>query len=140
MDVPIAFKQFNIDICAWAGTASAMFHLGLHKQASAFFSICWSTDKAINWNPFLKEMKRCLPNYDITVRNKALSIDNKLFDDTNSFGMAITLLEDNVGGVTHSVTISSGLIFDSNKQFALPFNKQSLDSVSYTHLTLPTIA
>ena len=59
-DVPIAFKQYHQDICAWAGAASAMFHLGLHKQASAFFSIPWSTDKGINWNPFLKEMRLSL--------------------------------------------------------------------------------
>ena len=126
-DVPVAFKQFEREICAWAGAASAMFHVGLHKQACAFFSICWFTDKGINWNPFLKEMRKCLPNYDITVRNKALSINNKLLDDTNSFEMAVTLLEDNVGGVTHSVTIANELIFDSNEQFALPFNRQSLD-------------
>ena len=126
-NVPIAFKQYHRDICAWAGAASATFHLGLQKQASTFFSIPWSTDKGINWNPFLKEMRRCLPNFEITVRNKALSLDENLFTDTNSIGMAVILLEDNVGGVTHSVAIANGLIFDSNEKFALPFNKASLD-------------
>ena len=106
-NVPIAFKQFDRDICAWSGAASAMFHLGLHKQASAFFSIPWSTDKGINWNPFLQAIRKCLPNYDITVRNKLLSPDEDLFPDKNKSAMAITLLEDNVGGVTHSVAIAN---------------------------------
>ena len=56
-NVPVAFKQYHQDICAWAGAASAMFHLDLHKQASAFFATCWSNDKGINWNPFLRNCK-----------------------------------------------------------------------------------
>ena len=126
-NVPIAFEQYNQDICAWAGAASAMVHLGLHKQASAFFATCWLNEKGINWSPFFKELQRCLPNYDITVRNEALSLDEELFPNKNNIGMVVTLLEDNIGGVTHSVAIANGLIFDSNEQFALPFNKESLD-------------
>ena len=134
---PIVFyQQGNQPTCLWVSFASALHHVGLCNEASAFFAharmplLFQATAKRethgqLSWKCFQSVANKVLPHLCRTL-HRDLGVTDFMQLCASKL-LVVAHLEDTHGSLNHAVSVVDGFIFDGNEQWAYHLSNQTLD-------------
>jgi hypothetical protein len=124
----IRYPQCNDNTCLTSSLGSALCYLGLNKLAEVVInfgvnSVCTST-LISEVNLFLMKQKEFSDRWIVV----ALPQNYDLFDNIKEKGPKVIRILDSWGCISHVVTIVDGMIFDSNKTYAMMLTYSNLNA------------
>jgi hypothetical protein len=131
----VKYQQGNLDICAFASLASALFHLGWTEEAKLLynFGVEWTLFHEDSIDKSLENIARFIPKQKIfkhfrsKYEQRKIKYDYDIFQPVlqNEIRLIVIIMSDN--SETHAVTVVNNYVFDANCTNALPRTQEGLD-------------